>query len=63
MPKCLKPWYKKVQGILELQPPHTMTQVCSFLGAVNYYYRDMWPRCSRVLAALTSLTAGKGPFV
>lgn len=60
-PNGVKPWQKKIDGILRLGPPTNVSQLRSFIGAVNYY-RDMWPRRAHLLAPLTSLT-GKAPFV
>jgi RNase H-like domain found in reverse transcriptase/Reverse transcriptase (RNA-dependent DNA polymerase) len=57
----IKPWEKKVRGILDMQAPTNIKQIRAFLGTVGYYC-DMWPHCSHILAPLTELT-GKKAFV
>ena len=59
-PNGIKPWCKKVDAILHLQPPTNVKQLRSFLDMVNYY-RDMWPCHTHALAPLTMLT-GKQSF-
>lgn len=58
-PHGLKPWKKKIDAILALEPPKTVKQLRSFLGAINFY-RDMYPQWSHILAPLTKLCGGKG---
>lgn len=51
----LKPWPKKVQGILSIAPPQTLRQLRAFIGCVNFY-RDFWKHRAHVMAPLTALT-------
>ncbi len=50
----IKPQQKKVQAILMITPPNHVKDLRKFLGIVQYY-RDLWARCSKMLAPLTSL--------
>ena len=50
----MKPQPKKVQAILALTPPQNVKQLRRYLGMVQYY-RDIWARCSGILAPLTNL--------
>ena len=53
-PQGIKPYYKKVNAIVQLEKPKNLKQLRSFLGMVTYY-RDMWPRHSHILSPLTEL--------
>ena len=55
----IKPQSNKVQAILALAPPKNVKELRSFLGMVQYY-RDLWARCSEMLAPLTSLVGECG---
>ncbi len=55
----IKPQPKKVQAILALTPPQNVKQLRRFLGMVQYY-RDIWARCSKILAPLTNLVGECG---
>ncbi len=55
----IKPQPKKVQAILALNPPNNIKELRHFLGMVQYY-RDMWARCSEMLAPLTDLVGECG---
>ncbi len=50
----IKPQPKKLQAILALNPPNNVKELQRFLGMVQYY-RDMWQKCSEMLAPLTDL--------
>ena len=54
-PKGIKPWDKKVQGILAVARPTTVTQLRSFIGMINFY-RDAWKKRAEILAPLSKLT-------
>jgi hypothetical protein len=50
---------KKVHAILALTPPTGVKDLHRFLGMVQYY-RDLWAKCSNMLAPLTSLVGECG---
>jgi hypothetical protein len=55
----IKPQPKKVQAILALNLPNNVKELRHFLGMVQYY-RNMWARCSEMLAPLTDLVGECG---
>jgi hypothetical protein len=59
-PHGLKPWKKQIDAIMKMERPQNVKQLCSYIGAVNYY-RDLWPCRSHLLKLLTDLT-GKGAW-
>ncbi len=55
MPNGLKPWNKKIDAILQLDMPKTVSDLHGFIGTINFYC-DMWPHWAHFLAPLTLLT-------
>ena len=57
----LLPLPKKVEAIINMQPPKNTKQTRRFVGMINYY-RDMWQGRSDLLAPLTKLCSPKTKF-
>ena len=57
----IQPVPKKVQAIVNLQPPTNTKQVRKFIGMVNFYH-DMWRTRSHLLAPLTRLVSNNVKF-
>jgi hypothetical protein len=55
----IKPQPKKIKAILAISPPKQVKDLHKFLGIVQYY-RDLWARCTEMLAPLTSLVGECG---
>ena len=55
----IKPQPKKAEVILAISPPKQVKDLRKFLGMVQYY-RDLWARCSKMLAPLTILVGECG---
>jgi hypothetical protein len=55
----IKPQPKQVQAILVLNLPNNVKELRQFLGMVQYC-RDMWQKCSEMLAPLTNLVGEYG---
>ncbi|KAL7479726.1 hypothetical protein ACHAW6_005451 [Cyclotella cf. meneghiniana] len=51
-PRDLKPWKKKIDAILCMDRPRNATELCIFIGCINYY-QDMWPSHAHILKPLT----------
>jgi hypothetical protein len=51
-PQGLKPWKKKIDAIIHMNRPCNATELCMFIGCINYY-QDMWPCCAHILKPLT----------
>jgi hypothetical protein len=36
-PQGLKPWKEKIDATLHMDHPHNATELCMFIGCINYY--------------------------
>lgn len=57
-PTGLKPWKKKIDAILALDRPKTVSELRSFIGGVTFY-RDMFRKRSHLLSPLTAQVGKK----
>ena len=61
MGKIYKLNIRKIEAMTDMKSPTHQKQVRRFIGIVKYY-RDMWPRRSHTLPALTKITPNKRKF-
>ena len=61
-PTGFKPWRKKVDAILALEPPTNRSEIRSWLGCITFY-RNCWPQRAHILAPITALTSTNVPFI
>jgi hypothetical protein len=54
-PMGLKPWKKKIDAVLQMQPQTNLKQSRGFIGMVNYH-GDMWLHRSHILSPLIAKT-------
>jgi hypothetical protein len=54
-PTGLKPWKKKIEAVLRMQPPTSLKLLQGFIGMVKFDW-DMSPHRSHILAPLTAKT-------
>ena len=52
----IRPKVKKVEAILQIEPPKNRKTLRSFIGMVNFY-RDVWPQRAHILAPLSKMTS------
>ena len=57
--ECIKTEPKTSEAIIHIELPKDKKQVIQLLGMVQYY-RDVWLKCSEILAPIIELTKG-GP--
>ncbi|EJK69288.1 hypothetical protein THAOC_09464, partial [Thalassiosira oceanica] len=58
-PHGAKAWSRKVDSIVNMKKPETISQLRGFIGLVGFY-NDLFPRRSHILAPLTSINLPKG---
>jgi hypothetical protein len=51
-PRGLKPLKKKIDAILRMDCPCNATELCMFIGCINYYC-EMWLSCAHIQKPLT----------
>ena len=57
-PNGAKPWTKRIEPIMAMETPRTLTELRRFIGMVNFY-QPMFQKRAHVLAPLTGMTQCK----